>query len=96
MYSYVKDNETGGKTAKGIKKNVIKKDIKHEDYKNVLFNNEQMHHTMKTIRSQKHQLGSFELNKISLSCFDDKRFLHDNGITSYSYGNWRCQLAINH
>ena len=96
MYSYVKDNETGGKTAKGIKKNVIKKDIKHEDYKNVLFNNKQMYHTMKTIRSQKHQLGSFELNKISLSCFDDKRFLHDNGITSYSYGNWRCQLAINH
>ena len=93
MYSYVKDNETGGKTAKGIKKNVIKKDIKHEDYKNVLFNNKQMYHTMKTIRSQKHQLGSFELNKISLSCFDDKRFLHDNGITSYSYGNWRCQLA---
>ena len=92
MYSYVKDNETGGKTAKGIKKNVIKKDIKHEDYKNVLFNNKQMHHTMKTIRSQKHQLGSFELNKISLSCFDDKRFLHDNGITSYSYGNWRCQI----
>ena len=90
MYSYVKDNETGGKTAKGIKKNVIKKDIKHEDYKNVLFNNKQMYHTMKTIRSQKHQLGSFELNKISLSCFDDKRFLHDNGITSYSYGNWRC------
>ena len=83
---------TGGKTAKGIKKNVIKKDIKHEDYKNVLFNNKQMHHTMKTIRSQKHQLGSFELNKISLSCFDDKRFLHDNGITSYSYGHYAINL----
>ena len=64
MYSYVKDNETGGKTAKGIKKNVIKKNIHHEDYKNVLFNDQQMYHTMKTIRSQKHQLGSFELNKI--------------------------------
>ena len=25
MYSYKKDNEKGGKTAKGIKKNVIKK-----------------------------------------------------------------------
>ena len=92
MYSYVKDNDKGGKTAKGIKKNVIKKDIKHEDYKNVLFNNKQMHHTMKTIRSQKHQLGSFELNKISLSCFDDKRFLHDNGITSYSYGHYAINL----
>ena len=93
MYSYVKDNETGGKTAKGIKKNVIKKNIHHEDYKNILFNDQQMFHTMKTIRSQKHQLGSFELNKISLSCYDDKRFIHPNGITSYAYGNWHCQLA---
>ena len=39
MYSYIKDNEKGGKTAKEIKKNVARKDIKHEDYKNVLFNN---------------------------------------------------------
>ena len=44
MYSYVKDNQQGGKTAKGIKKNVIKKDIKHENYKDTLFNNKQMHH----------------------------------------------------
>ena len=96
MYSYIKDNDTGGKTAKGIKKNVIKKNIHHEDYKNVLFNNKQIHHEMKTIRSQKHQLGSFELNKISLSCFDDKRYIHNDGITSHAYGHWRCQLAINH
>ena len=93
MYSYVKDNDKGGKTAKGIKKNVIKNDIKHEDYKNVLFNNKQIHHEMKTIRSSKHELGSYEINKISLSCFDDKRFIHQNGITSYAYGNWHRQLA---
>ena len=31
MYSYIKSNEKGGKTAKGIKKNVIKNNIKHED-----------------------------------------------------------------
>ena len=47
MYSYVKDNEKGGRTAKAIKKNVIKNNIKHEDYKNTLINNEQMHHKMK-------------------------------------------------
>ena len=88
MYSYMKDNDKGGKTAKGIKKNIITKNIKHEDYKEVLFNNKQMHHTMKTIRSQNHQLRSFELNKISLSCFDDKRFIHENGITSYAYGHY--------
>ena len=90
MYSYIKDNDEGGKTAKGIKKNIITKNIKHEDYKEVLFNNKQMHHTMKTIRSNNHQLGSFELNKISLSaCFDDKRFIHQNGITSYAYGHYK-------
>ena len=33
MYSYVKDNEKGEKIAKGIKKSVIKNNIKHEDYK---------------------------------------------------------------
>ena len=72
MYSYIKDNNEVGRTAKGIKKNIIKKDITHENYKKVLFNNEQMHHTMKTIRSNNHQLGSYEINKASLSCSDDK------------------------
>ena len=98
MYSYIKDYEKKGeegkketitRTAKGVKISVIKQDITHEDYKETLFNNKQMHHTMKTIRSNNHQLGSFELNKISLSCFDDKRFIHQNGITSYAYGHYK-------
>ena len=89
MYSYMKDNDKGGKTAKRIKKNIIKKNITHENYKNVLFNNEQMHHTMKTIRSNLHQLGSYELNKVSLSCFDDKRYIRSNGVTSYAYGHYK-------
>ena len=33
MYSYLKDTDECGKTAKGIKKNVIKKEIKHENLK---------------------------------------------------------------
>ena len=91
MYSYIKNYEKGGKTAKGIKKNVIKNNIKHEDYRNVLLNNEQLHHKMKTIRSQKHQLGSYEINKVSLSCFDDKRYIHNNGISSYAYGHYKIE-----
>ena len=81
MYSYIKSNEKGGKTVEGIKKNVIKNNIKHEDYKNMLLNNEQLHHKMKTIRSRKQQLGSYEINKVSLSCFNDKRYICDNGIS---------------
>ena len=82
MYSYINNDEKGGKT-------VIKNYIKHADYKNVLLNNKQLHHKMKTIRSQKHQLGSYEINKISLSCFDDKRYIRNNGITSYAYGHYK-------
>ena len=89
MYSYMKDNQEGERTAKGIKKNTIKKDITHENYKQTLFENKQMHHKMKTIRSQNHELGSYEINKVSLSCFDDKRYIHNNGVTSYAYGHYK-------
>ena len=43
MYSYIKDDQKVGKTAKGIKKNVINNNIKHENYKQTLFENKQMH-----------------------------------------------------
>ena len=91
MYSYIKHDDKSGKTSEGIKKNVIKNYSKHEDYKNVLLNSKQLHHKMKTIRSQKHKLGSYEMNKISLSCFDDKRYIHENGITSYAYGHYKIE-----
>ena len=89
MYSYIMEDGKGGMTAKGIKKNVIKKNIMHEDYKNTLLNEEQMRHKIRTIRSVKHRLQSFELNKISLSCFDDKCYIHDNGTSSYAYGHYK-------
>ena len=89
MYSYIKNDEKGGKTTKGIKKNVIKNNQKYEDYKNTLINNEQMHHKMKTIRSQRHKLGSYEINKVSLSCFNEKHYIHDNGMSSYAYAHYK-------
>ena len=89
----MKENQKGGKTAKGIKKSVIKNEITHDNYKNILLRREQMFHKMKTIRSEKHQLGSHEINKVSLSCFDDKRYIHENGITSYAYGHH--EITIN-
>ena len=79
----------GGMTAKGIKKNVIKKNIMHEGYKNTSLNEEEMRHQMRTIRSVKHKLQSFEINKISLSCFDDKCYIHDDGTSSYAYGHYK-------
>ena len=89
MYSCITDDEKGSRTAKGIKKNVIKQELQHDNYEDTLFNKKQMRHTMRLIKSKLHQIGSYVVYKISLSCFDDKRYIHENGVTSYAYGHKR-------
>ena len=87
MYSCITDDEEGSCTAKGIKKNVIKQELRYDNYEDTLFNKKQMRHTMRLIKSVKHQIGSYTVIKISLSCFDDKRYIHENGVTSNAYGH---------
>ena len=97
MYSYkveLSDGKGGvkiknNKTAKGVKKTVIKRDLDHSHYFACLQNNTIEKHKMKTIRSDYHVISSYEINKTSLSCFDDKRYILDDGITSYAYGHVR-------
>ena len=45
-----------------------------------MFNGKIIRHKMKRIQSKKHKLGTYEIDKISLSCFDDKRYMLDDGI----------------
>ena len=87
MYSYIIGDEEH-KKAKGVKKNVVKNEIRHRDYLDVLFNKKTLHHRMNTIRSESHQINSYHLNKVSLSPYDDKRYLLDDGINSLSYGHY--------
>ena len=49
-------------------------------FKDVLFDKKIIRHKMKRIQSKKHKLGTCEIDKISLSCFDDKRYVLDDGI----------------
>ena len=46
MYSYVKDNGKNEKTFKGVKKDVIKKNIIHKNYRDTLFGGKQIMHQM--------------------------------------------------
>ena len=87
MYSYTIGDEEH-KKARGVKKNVVKNEIRHTDYLDVLFNKKTLHHRMNTIRSESHQINSYHLNKVSLSPYDDKRYLLDDGINSLSYGHY--------
>ena len=40
---------------------------------------------MKRIQTKKHKIRTYEIDKISLSCFDDKRYVLDDGIHTLSY-----------
>ena len=42
---------------------------------------------MRRIGSKNHNLGTYETNKRSLSCFDDKQNILKNGINTLAYGH---------
>ena len=45
-----------------------------------------MWHGQNTLRSEGHEMYSMYLNKISLSAFDSKRWIADDGINTNAYG----------
>ena len=92
MYSLqVGDSEK--KTAKGVQRAYMKNRIHHADYKRCLMSEEredkQQQATFNTIRSKKHVIQSLEISKVGLCAYDNKRYLLDDGITSYSYGHYK-------
>ena len=42
-------------------------------------------HKMKRIQRKNHKLGNYEIDKISLSCFDDKRYVSVDVIHTLAY-----------
>ena len=59
--------------------------LRHKEYVDVLFGRKVVRHKMKRIQSKLHRIGTYKLNKISLSCFDDKRYVLDGGINTLAY-----------
>ena len=67
-------------TAKAVN---ITTEFKKSKY--VLFNGKIIRHKIKKNQSKKHKLEKYEIDKISLSCFDDKRYVLDDGIYTLAY-----------
>ena len=42
---------------------------------------------MKRTQSNLYKVGTYDVCQISLSCFDDKRYILDDGINSLAYFN---------
>ena len=80
LYSFKVEDGSLTKKCKGVKKNVVKKEIAFEDYVECLFSGEKQMRTMKTIKSENHDIYSKEVNKIALSNEDDKRCVMEDKV----------------
>ena len=67
-------------TAKGV--NIV---TEFNEFRGTLVNKKVVRHKIKRIQGKKHKIGTYEINKMSLSCFDDKRFVLDDGIHTLAY-----------
>ena len=42
------------------------------------------------MQAKKHKIGTYKIDKISLKCFDDKRFMLDDGVHTLAYFHKSC------
>ena len=58
------------------KAKVVNKKIRLKEFVDVLFNKKVIRHNMKRIQSKLNRIGTYDVCKISLSYFDDKRYIY--------------------
>ena len=85
MYSIKKIDGSESSTA-----NEVNIATEFNEFKDVLFNKKIIRHKMKIIQAKKHKIGTYEIDKIPLSCFDDKRLVLDNGVNTLAYFHKNC------
>ena len=61
--------------------------IEFQDFHDTLFYKTILRQQMRGIKSKNHNLGTYKINKISLSCFDDKWYILKNGINTLACGH---------
>ena len=90
LYSYkMYEGEEEIKKCKGIKKQVVKSSISHEDYKTCLTTGKEQLRKQNILRSYGHEVYTEEVNKVALSALDDKRYILSDGIHSLAWGHYK-------
>ena len=80
MYSMKNIDGKQSNTAKGV--NFV---TEFHEFKDTLFNKKIIRYKMRRIQGKKHKKGTYEINKISLSVFYDKRFVLNDGAHTLAY-----------
>ena len=84
MNSFFVDNNEH-KKEKSMNKNVVTT-IGLIEYKDELLNDKCIRYSMSRIQSKNYRIGKYEIRKISLSCFDDKIYIQNNGYDGLALG----------
>ena len=89
MYSILNCDGANKKTAKGVITQVKNDVITHDDFKSSLYEKKKIMHTGTKIVQIKHQLCTADVTKVTLSPFNDKKWITRDGdkFISYSFGN---------
>ena len=95
LYSFKMDEGKENKKCKGIKKAVVERTIRHEDYKTCLTTGKEQLRRQNIIRSYDHVLYTEEVNKIALSAADDKRYLLKDSFDTLAWGHRRIKELEN-
>ena len=90
MYSILCGN-IEKKTAKGVAKHIIQKQVRHEDYKNCILHHKRSLATAQHISSHCHRLQTVAYSKATLCPIDTKRYLLEDGVSSLAYGHYLCK-----
>ena len=87
VYSFEGVNENA-KKLKGVSKVVVKKEITHNDYNNVLKTGDSVKRDVVGFRSFNHQIYTVKTNKTALTSYYDKMFMTDaNNCVPFGYYN---------
>ena len=89
LYSFKTEEGKENKKCKGIKKAVVAKSIRHENYKKCLQTGKEQLRRQTIIRSYEHNLYLEEVNKIALSAADDKRYLLKDSFDTLAWGHYK-------
>ena len=75
--------------AKGVKKCMIKKSLRHANFVKCLMTKESQMRKQSFFRSRDHHLFTENMTKIALSAMDDKRIILENGIDTLALGHYK-------
>ena len=90
-YAYKQMDGEEDKKCKGVKKCVVKKTLRFDDYKKCLDDGKNVYRQQMMFRNKNHDVFTMNVNKIALNREDDKRLIQEDGVSTLARGHVKGQ-----